>query len=62
MKVFDGRHKWGAAVHAGARITRTCQVCGRTDSYETIVPDGFVAKMIEFAQKPNPYRQLVKSR
>jgi hypothetical protein len=57
-RLFDARHRWGDPVYQGARFSRTCQVCGRVDTAETLVPQGFIDLAIESLNKPNPYRDL----
>jgi len=60
MSLLDRRHKWGPVVRDGARITRTCSACGRTTSYETLVPDAVVNDMLTYAARANPYRALFR--
>jgi hypothetical protein len=59
MTFFDRRHRWGAPIEDGARITRTCGVCGLTKTYETMLPRGYVDALYRLAIAPNPYRRLV---
>ena len=59
MNVWDGRHRWGPVVRDGLFIRRTCSACGRTDSYETLIPDVFVDELVRNFTKPNSYRALL---
>jgi len=60
VSVFDRRHKWGEVVREGIYITRTCRVCGRTDRYETLIPDAFIEPVTGPLTTPNPYRDLFR--
>jgi len=58
--IFDRRHRWGEVVREGVYISRTCRVCGRTDRYETLVPDAFIDAMIRQSLQRNIYRELFR--
>lgn len=62
MSLLDRRHRWDAGrdVLMEARRVFTCTACGRTQSFEMLVPDGFLAEIAAFVAKPNPWRALFR--
>ena len=60
MNVFDQRHKWGPVKRDGVMISRTCRVCGRTDTYETFIPDAFLDEVWENLTRTNIYRAMFR--
>lgn len=58
MKGLDGRHRWEVTERKDARITHTCRVCGRTATFELLIPDLVIAELATFLARPNPYRAL----
>ena len=60
MSVFDRRHRWGEPERKGILLSRTCRVCGLTNTIETLVPDAFIEALLRIATKPNPYRTMFR--
>jgi hypothetical protein len=58
MRGLDGRHRWVLVERDGARVTHTCRVCGRTETFELLVPDAVLDEMYRVATAPNPYRTM----
>ena len=58
MRPFDGRHKWGPANQDGARLSRTCRACGRTETIELLIPNVVLEVLLALLFRPNPYRAL----
>ncbi len=59
MTIFDRRHRWGEPERHGSRISRTCRVCGKTDTYDTLIPDAVIEAFLRNAIAPNVYRTLL---
>ena len=58
--LFDARHRWGDPIQSGARLTRVCQSCGKSQTVELLVPDSLVEDLIRAVQQPNPYRSALR--
>jgi hypothetical protein len=60
--MLDQRHRWGAPVRDGARITYTCRSCGLVNAWETVIPDAVLDAWQRYLTQPNIYRPLVLRR
>jgi hypothetical protein len=55
---LDGRHRWEVSERKDASVTYTCRACGRTQTFELLVPDAVVDELIRYYHQPNPWLAL----